>query len=162
MTRTLAAIVVSSTVLSGWMVATAPAQTPSNTGSLQVIDKQSSDEWLASQLKGTTVLGADNQKIGDITDILCDKSGQVRAFVIGVGGVLGVGAKEIALDITAFQEVPGAAGKAKQLKIAATKDQIKMAASFTPIGASSTTTGAAPSPSRPLATPGPMAPSTPQ
>jgi uncharacterized protein YrrD len=49
------------------------------------------------KFKGTDVVGSDNEKIGDVSDILFDKSGKVEAFVISVGGVLGVGAKEVPL-----------------------------------------------------------------
>src|SRR5258707_12881625 len=72
--------------------------------SSQIVDAQGRDEWLASKLRGTTVLGSDNQKVGDVVDILLDKSGQVRAFLVGVGGVLGLGAQEAALDLTEFRE----------------------------------------------------------
>jgi sporulation protein YlmC with PRC-barrel domain len=71
--------------------------TPSNS---QIVNSQTSDEWLASKLKGMTVVGSDNQKIGDVVDILLDKSGQVKAFIVGVGGVLGLGAKEVAVELT--------------------------------------------------------------
>ena len=35
----------------------------------EVIKSQKPDQYLASQFKGTDVLGTDNQKIGDVTDI---------------------------------------------------------------------------------------------
>ena len=35
--------------------------------------------------------------IGDINDLLFDKSGKVSAVVIGVGGFLGVGEKSVAI-----------------------------------------------------------------
>src|SRR5258708_30196168 len=60
----------------------------------QIVSAQGRDEWLASKLRGTTVLGSDNQKVGDVVDILLDKSGQVRAFIVGVGGVLGLRSEE--------------------------------------------------------------------
>jgi hypothetical protein len=101
-------------------------------------------------LRGTTVLGSDNQKVGDVVDILLDKSGQVRAFVVGVGGVLGVGAKEVAVDMTQFREVPAGNGNRAQLKVSMTKDQLTQAPDFKRLPSPPTTTGAAPprSPSR--------------
>src|SRR5580704_18289956 len=68
----------------------APAPTASSTS--QAVPAQSADEWLASKLKGTAVIGSDDQKIGDISDILFDTIGHVNAFIVGVGGVLGIGA----------------------------------------------------------------------
>ena len=46
---------------------------------------------MASKFKGTDVIGTDDQKIGDVSDILFDKSGKIEAYVVGVGGFLGIG-----------------------------------------------------------------------
>jgi len=118
-------------------------------GSSQIVDAQSKDEWLASKVRGTTVLGSDNQKVGDVVDILFDKSGQVRAFIVGVGGVLGLGAKEVAIDLTQFREVPAGNGNRSQLKVSMTKDQLTHAPNFKPLPSPPATTGAAPSGSPP-------------
>ena len=118
-------------------------------GSSQIVDSQSSDEWLASKLRGTSVLGSDNQKVGNVVDILLDKSGQVRAFIVGVGGVLGVGAKEVAIDLTQFREVPASNGNKAQLRVPMTKEQLTQAPDFKPLPAPPTTTGSAPTGSPP-------------
>src|SRR6516225_4017728 len=91
---------------------------------------QKSDQWLASRFKGTDVLGSDNQKVGDVSDILFDKTGKIEAFVISVGGFLGVGSKEVALAPSSFDVVPGDNGSSPKLKVAATKDQLKDAQNF--------------------------------
>src|SRR5262245_23625833 len=84
-------------------LAQAPEQLPGagraapTVSSSQIIGAQGADEWLASQLRGTAVIGADNQKIGEVVDVLLDRNGHARAFVVGVGGVGGLGAKEIAI-----------------------------------------------------------------
>ena len=41
------------------------------------------------------MVGADDKKIGDVSDILFDKDGKIEAYVVGVGGFLGIGAKEL-------------------------------------------------------------------
>ena len=66
-------------------------------GGAGFIDKQAADEWRAPKLVGVDVYGADNKKIGAIKDILMNHDGSVRAVVIGVGGFLGIGAKEVAV-----------------------------------------------------------------
>jgi sporulation protein YlmC with PRC-barrel domain len=83
-----------------------------------------------SKFKGTDVLGSDNQKIGDVSDILFDKTGKIEAFVISVGGFLGVGSKEVALAPSSFDVVRGDNGSSPKLKVAATKDQLKDAQNF--------------------------------
>ena len=85
---------------------------------------------LATKFKGTDVLGSDNQKIGDVSDILFDKSGKIEAFVVSVGGFLGVGSKEVALAPSSFDVVPGQNGSADKLKLSATKDELQQAQNF--------------------------------
>jgi sporulation protein YlmC with PRC-barrel domain len=111
-------------------------------GTVQFIAAQKADQWLASKFKGTDVLGADNQKVGDISDILFDKSGKIEAYVVSVGGVLGVGAKEVAMTPSSFQLVPGDSAGPQKLKTSMTKDQLTNAQAFVHYEAKPATTGA--------------------
>jgi hypothetical protein len=114
-------------------------------GKAEFVNAQKPDQWMASKFKGTDVLGSDNQKIGDVSDILFDKSGKIEAYVISVGGFLGMGAKEVALAPAAFEVVPGDNGGAPKLKTAMTKDELKNAQNFARYEAPKpATTGAAP------------------
>jgi sporulation protein YlmC with PRC-barrel domain len=122
-------------------------------GSSQIVDAQGKDEWLASKLRAMTVVGSDNQKIGEVADILLDKSGQVKALIVGVGGILGLGAKEVAVDLTQFREVPASNGNKVQLKMSMTKEQLTQAPEFKPLPSTPTTTGAAPGGSPPTRSP---------
>jgi hypothetical protein len=109
---------------------TAAAPSQPSAGKADFIASQKPDQWVASKFKGTNVLGADNQKIGDISDILFDKTGKIEAFVVSVGGFLGVGAKEVALAPSSFDVVPGQNGAADKLKISMSKDQLTQAQNF--------------------------------
>ena len=163
MTRTLVMFaVVSGLTMSSALAQAPPAPTPapsssaagsSAPGNMQIVNTQSKDQWLASKLKGMTVVGSDDQKIGSVADILLDKSGQVRALIVGVGGVLGLGAKQVAVELSAFHEMPAANGGSDQLKMSTTKDQLADASEFKPLAEPATTTGAAPSGSRPAGSP---------
>jgi sporulation protein YlmC with PRC-barrel domain len=97
---------------------------------LNFVSSQKPDQWLATKFKGTDVVGSDNEKIGDVSDILFDKSGKVDAIIVSVGGFLGVGAKELALAPNSFDVVPGQNGATDKLKLSATKDQLKDAQNF--------------------------------
>jgi len=129
--------------------ATAPAKpdvtvtAPGTGGSAQIVNTQKSDQWLASKFNGTDVIGNDNEKIGDVSDILFDKAGKIEAFIVSVGGFLGMGAKDVALAPTSFDVIPGDKSKneADKLKLSMTKDQLKQAASFEPYKEPRTTTG---------------------
>ena len=83
---------------------TAPASPPSttspggsSTASGQFMTEQSQNQWRASKLVGVDVYGADNQKIGDINEILLNKGDTAEGVVIGVGGLLGLGEKNVAV-----------------------------------------------------------------
>ena len=122
-----------------------PAAAQPSAGKADFVMSQKSDQWLASKFQGTDVVGADNQKIGDVSDILFDKTGKIEAFVISVGGFLGMGAKDVALAPSSFDVVPGQNGGADQLKISMSKDQLTQAQNFTPYQPPRATTGAGPS-----------------
>jgi hypothetical protein len=160
------------TAASGLMMSTAlaqqttpPAAAPSATApsaattksDAKFISAQSADQWVASKFKGTDVIGANNEKIGDVDDLLFTKDGKILAVVVGVGGFLGIGQKDVALDMTAFQVVPadtgsntGATGSTAssndpskiKLKLAMTKDELKNAPAFEYYKAPSRTTSA--------------------
>ena len=120
--------------------------------SAKFINSQRQDQYLASKFKGTDVVGSDDQKIGDVTDILFDKDGKIEAYVVGVGGFLGIGSKDVALAPSAFQVVAGDKSKneSDKLRLSMTKDELKQAANFEPYKAPSSTTGMGATGSRPL------------
>jgi sporulation protein YlmC with PRC-barrel domain len=99
-------------------------------GKADVVTSQKPDQWVASKFKGTEVVGSDNKKIGDVSDILFDKSGKIEAYVVAVGGFLGMGSKEVALAPSSFEVVPGTNGAAEKLKISMSADQLKQAQNF--------------------------------
>jgi uncharacterized membrane protein YkoI len=63
----------------------------------QFMSQESPDQWRGSKLVGLTVYGPNNERIGDINEVLVDRNGKVDAVVIGVGGFLGIGEKDVAL-----------------------------------------------------------------
>ena len=71
-------------------------------------------DWRASKLVGLNVYNDNNEKIGSINDLLMDKSGNIKAAVIGVGGFLGVGEHLVAVsfDKLTFSNEPVASTSA--------------------------------------------------
>jgi sporulation protein YlmC with PRC-barrel domain len=55
--------------------------------------------WRASKLVGLNVYNDNNESLGSISDLLTDKSGNIKAVVIGVGGFLGVGEHLVAVPL---------------------------------------------------------------
>jgi sporulation protein YlmC with PRC-barrel domain len=108
---------------------------------------------LSSKFIGTDVVGADDKKIGDVSDVLFDHQGKIEAYVIGVGGFLGIGAKDVALAPSAFQPVKDNNNN-ERLKLSMTKDQLEKAPAFERKQEPRATTGAA-SPSSGVGSPRP-------
>ena len=50
-----------------------------------------------------SVYDAKDNKIGDINDLLLDKEGKVSAVILGVGGFLGAGEKNVAVPFNALK-----------------------------------------------------------
>jgi sporulation protein YlmC with PRC-barrel domain len=55
-------------------------------------------EWQTSKLIGIDVYNDQNQKIGDIKELLLDKNGKVQDVAIAVGGFLGMGERDVAVQ----------------------------------------------------------------
>jgi hypothetical protein len=119
-------------LIAGSASAQSPMSTTSEAGKAQIVSQQAPDQMLASKFKGTDVIGADNVKIGDVNDILFDKDSKVLAYVVGVGGFLGIGSKDVALTPSSFQVQPANDRENMKLRLSMTKDELKNAADFKP------------------------------
>lgn len=69
----------------------------------QFITRAQAGQWRASKLVGIDIYGPDNAKLGDVDELLMDQNGTVVALVIGIGGFLGMGVKEVALPMKAVR-----------------------------------------------------------
>jgi sporulation protein YlmC with PRC-barrel domain len=70
-----------------------------------------------------------DNKIGEIMDVLVDQSGKATALIIGVGGFLGAGEKDVAVPFNAVQFTNKTNNK-WYLVMNATKDALKDAKGF--------------------------------
>jgi hypothetical protein len=78
---------------------------------------------------GRQVLGAADENMGRIVDVIVDHSGRVRAAVIDFGGFLGVGSRKIAVDWGALHFPPPGQPNAK-ISLDLTRDQVKAAPEY--------------------------------
>jgi sporulation protein YlmC with PRC-barrel domain len=69
-----------------------------------------------------------NSKIGEIMDVLVAPDGQVNALIIGVGGFLGAGEKDVAVNFNAVKQTTK--DNKTYLTMNATKDALKSAPGF--------------------------------
>jgi sporulation protein YlmC with PRC-barrel domain len=107
-------------------------------------DSSFQGNWRASKIVGLSVYNDNNESLGSINDLLTDKSGNIKAVVIGVGGFLGVGEHLVAIpfDKIKFADQP----------VAYTGASAGPNATGSTRPASSTTTGAATTSTAPAAT----------
>jgi sporulation protein YlmC with PRC-barrel domain len=101
------------------------------TQSTAFVQDQKSTDWRSSKLVGTNVYGQDNTKIGDINDILIGSGGNVQAVVVGVGGFLGVGEKNVAIPFDALSITRKANSTTiEKITVSYSKDDLKNAPKF--------------------------------
>ncbi|WP_322517790.1 PRC-barrel domain-containing protein [Rhodopseudomonas palustris] len=146
------------TVLAGLLgttlIATAAfAQSPAapNTGTMAKPTASSSaaashsGQWRASKLVGLNVYNQGNEKLGDISEVLLDNSGRVQAVVIGVGGFLGVGQRDVAVafDKIKFVDTPVSSNTAMNRNNATTSGAGTTTTTAPGSAAPATTTGSA-------------------
>ncbi|UQR60221.1 PRC-barrel domain-containing protein [Bradyrhizobium sp. C-145] len=112
MKRFLAVALVGAAVMGGAAFAqsTQPADRAAPAATAQPADAKMAlkGNWRASKLIGLNVYNEANEKLGDINELLVDKSGKINAVVIGIGGFLGMGEHDIAvsMDKLKFVEEP--------------------------------------------------------
>ena len=83
------------------------AATPSNqigtARSTEMIGSLPGEALPISDYYNQTVYDNRDNKIGDVNDLLLDKSGKISAVIVGVGGFLGVGEKNVAVPFSSLK-----------------------------------------------------------
>jgi hypothetical protein len=69
-----------------------------------------------------------DKKIGTINDVLVTKDGKVEVLILGVGGFIGVGTKDVAVQPSAVAMTDK--NNKKYLTMSSTKDELKEAPGF--------------------------------
>jgi len=127
----------------------ASAQTPTATAdqaSGTISSSSMQGDWRASKLVGLKVYNDKNENLGSINDLIMDKSGNIKAAVLGVGGFLGMGAHLVAVPLDKIKFVnepvaytgaastgkPGGAGGAMTARPPTTTGSTSTAASSKP------------------------------
>lgn len=120
------------------MTTTAPAATTvpkikaaaADAGGQVLWYNQQANEMRASKLIGSTVRNPAGESIGEVNEVLFDNSGKVNAVVVGVGGFLGMGVREVAIAFSSLKMAHDTDGR-NIITVDASKDTLKSAPQWT-------------------------------
>jgi hypothetical protein len=106
---------------------TAEQPMPSDAGLAVNID--ASKALLATSYIGSSVFTPTDENIGDINDMIFDGEGGIQAVVVGIGGFLGMGEKDVALPLKKIT-VTRDENNAIKLTVQATREELEQAPAF--------------------------------
>ncbi|MBZ9967413.1 PRC-barrel domain-containing protein [Mesorhizobium sp. BR1-1-2] len=109
--------------------ATAPDQTQTAAIDKSTLTAMPVGEIRADDLKGTTVYGANDAKVGEIGDVVLTPDNKTDAVIVDVGGFLGVGEKEVAVGMDNLKFMTDKDGN-KYLYTTFTKEQLEAQAAY--------------------------------
>jgi sporulation protein YlmC with PRC-barrel domain len=97
--KTVMAAFASTALLASVATAQTPTTTTERSGSASMPESSLQGDWRASKVVGLSVYNDKNEKLGSVNDLLMDKSGNIKAVVLGVGGFLGMGEHLVAVPL---------------------------------------------------------------
>lgn len=105
------------------------AQAAKPTGAIGFVTEQPAGQWLAHVMFGAVVQNASGEVIGDINDLVFNPAGQISTVVLGSGGMLGMGEKNVAVPYSALSFKTGPDG-GRVIVVALSKDELNLAPAF--------------------------------
>ena len=111
--------------------ATMPAAATTNTAQAgSYLTEQSRDQVSANTYIGQSVYNGNNESIGKVTDLIMQKQGGIVAAVVGVGGFLGIGQKNVAVPISSVTVAQNSQDGTVKLTTSESLDTLKAAPEF--------------------------------
>jgi sporulation protein YlmC with PRC-barrel domain len=105
-----------------------PAYEPTGRSAASSASSLSTSNWLASDIYKASVYDNSENKLGNVTDLVMETNGKIMTAVIGVGGVLGAGQKDVAVP---FNDLKITARNGKEwIVLDRTKDELKNAPGY--------------------------------
>jgi sporulation protein YlmC with PRC-barrel domain len=65
--------------------------------------EEATGQWRASKMIGLNVYNSVSEKIGTISELIVDQSGKLEALVVGAGGFLGIGERDVAVPYSQIE-----------------------------------------------------------
>jgi hypothetical protein len=107
----------------------APAMKATTTNAMTV-SEQGTDQVLASKPVGATIYSPSDEKVGNIEYLVKNKSGQLDALVVGVGGFRGIDKKDVALTFRSLNVTYDVDNSVKKITANVTKESMKSAPAY--------------------------------
>jgi sporulation protein YlmC with PRC-barrel domain len=95
-----------------------------------IIPEQAETQLRAEDLMGTPVVGPGDEEIGKVEDLIFDEQEKITGIVVGVGGFLGIGKKEVGLDWDQAKLEEDQDAGTKRIVIGLTKADLEAAPDF--------------------------------
>ena len=93
--------------------------------------RQDARQWLGLNLIGAKVVSQSGETIGRVSNLILDENGTVASAVIAVGGLFGIGAKNVAVTYQSLNIVRNDKGDAiDHIAVAASKENLLQSAGF--------------------------------
>jgi sporulation protein YlmC with PRC-barrel domain len=89
---------------------------------------QNAKVMAASDFIGKRVYTQNGDDIGEVTDLIVTDNGAVQAVILGVGGFLGIGEKDVAVTMQSIRMQPE--GESTRLVVDASKEQLTNAPDY--------------------------------
>lgn len=115
------------------IAASTDAETNMRFNSVDTIGAKQVRGYLASNLMGHSVYASaaeDAERIGEIDDAVVGEDGSIKAVIIGVGGFLGMGEKNVAVDFSRLSFEKTGDGDEFRLVSALTKEELEKAGAY--------------------------------
>ncbi len=122
----------------------APA-TPSASGAAggSYLTEQAANQISANDYIGNAVYTAADESIGSVTNLILEENGGIVAAVVGVGGFLGIGAKDVAVPMSKLTVTRDPANGTIRLTTTETAESLKAAPEFVTMKDKKATDGSA-------------------
>jgi hypothetical protein len=124
MKRTITALAIAGTLALAGTAYVAHAQQ-----GVQFLKGQVQGELAIARLAGTRIYNAKAESIGTVNDVLIGADGRATTVVINVGGIAGVGAKQVGVPFSAFRVGPVVEGS-RVLLVDVTPAQLQAAPTY--------------------------------
>ena len=82
-------------------------------------------EVAGDELTGADVYAAGDEDIGEVKDVVADPSGQIQQVIVGVGGFLGIGERDVAYPFDQVSLQRNADGSDLRVYVGTTAEQVK-------------------------------------